>query len=423
MAQVWRARDLRLDRDVAVKVLFGSAARDPARRGRIAREARALASLDHANIVEVYDYGSDAGIDDDVRPYIVMELVEGPDLHQYLASEGRLKPPRFREIIVGVASAIARAHGAGVVHGDLKPANILLDEHGPKVGDFGVARILGEETGTTTAAATPTFAAPEVLRGIRPLPASDVYSLGCIAFQMLTGRPPYDGANGWEVAAKHQDAPLPSVREVAAEVPVELDRAIHSAMQKDPGLRPTVEEFASQLAPEHATVPVTPASGGQEPERTQQLPQPVDLGSVALFGSLATRTWRLRARLGRARSGRVVTAVLIVAIGVVVALVGLGIRTPAPETVAVPDLRGMTTTAASNELAGLGLDIAGVSYVAVTDGEPGLVVTTIPGVGETVEPGTDVHLIAGAEPATPEPAAPDEDEGPGRAKHGKRGRD
>lgn len=427
MAQVWRARDTRLDREVAVKMLFGPATGDVTKRKRIEREARALAALDHPNIVAVYDYGEDAH-DGQVRPYVVMELVDGPDLHRRLSKSGRLDPDESSELLAAVANAVSRAHEAGVIHGDLKPANILLDAHGPKVGDFGVARIVGEESGTTTAAATPSFAAPEVLRGARPLPQSDVYALGCIAFQMLTGRPPYEGANAWEVAIKHQEAPVPSVRDDRPEVSGDLDQVIRSSMAKDPGARPGVASFARQIAAARSTVPVSATMPLRERDVTQTLPRPVDLRSVALFGPFAVWASRMRARLGEAKMRRVVAAATLIVLGAVVAALGFGMRTPAPEQVSVPDVRGLTPAAAAAVLDSTRLDMSGVSYVVVTDGEAGLVVTTIPGTGQTVRPGTDVHLIAGARPATPTPPAGvkdddnDDDEGGARGK-GKRGRD
>src|SRR5207248_1382142 len=118
------------------------------------------------------------------RPYIVTELVDGPDLHKVLAAEGKLDPERVREIMRGVLLGVEVAHRAGIIHGDLKPANVLMGPDGPKVGDFGVARILEEETGTTTVAATPKFASPEILKGHRATPTADVYSAACLGFQL-----------------------------------------------------------------------------------------------------------------------------------------------------------------------------------------------------------------------------------------------
>ena len=233
MAEVWKAHDRRLGRDVAVKILAGPATNDESRRRRIEREAKALAATNHPNIVAVYDYGEEeASPDGECLPYIVMELVDGPDLGRYVAEHGPLPVDETREIMSGVLAAVERAHVSGVVHGDLKPANVFIGPHGPKVGDFGVARILGQETGTTTVAATPTFAAPEVLRGERATPASDVYSAACLTYELLAGRAPYEGASGWEVAQKHFESPPPHVRRVRPDVPSDLDAAIYRGMEK-----------------------------------------------------------------------------------------------------------------------------------------------------------------------------------------------
>src|SRR5438067_9714158 len=166
MSEVWRARDKRLQRDVAVKLIPSGAAREPSRVRRIEREAKAMASINHPNVLAVFDFGTD----ESGSPYIVTEYVDGPDLHKLLLERGKLDPQPAREVMSGVLAGIAVAHEANIVHGDLKPANVLMAPDGPKVGDFGVARVLGEETGTTTIAATPSFAAPEVLKGQRATP-------------------------------------------------------------------------------------------------------------------------------------------------------------------------------------------------------------------------------------------------------------
>lgn len=422
MAEVWRARDLRLNREVAVKVLSGAGARDPSRRRRIEREARALAALNHANIVAVFDYGEESVGAEQVLPYIVMELVDGPDLHEYLETEGRLDSDEAHRLLRGVLSAVGRAHDAGIVHGDLKPANVLMAEDGPKVGDFGVARILDEETGTTTVAATPTFAAPEVLRGGRPTAASDLYSVACLAYQMLTGRPPYEGSNAWEIATKHMDSPLPSVRVSRSEVPVSLDEAIRRGMQKDPRLRhPSAEAFAEALggaqpirraatAGAQATTPMT-APAGVPPQPTEALPP------------RPGRSERLRERWltpGRSKLAAIAAAV----VGAAILL--FGVLSLGTDAVSVPDVRGQTDDAAALTLHRAGFVVSGISYTAITEGEPGLVIRTIPQAGESVEPGSEVHIVAGLQAATPEPSPPpdddrddDRDEDRGRGRKGK----
>lgn len=275
-AEVWRGRDLRLGRPIAVKVLSGPASRDETHRRRIEREAQALARVSHPNVVAIYDYGEDTSAPGTTVPYIVMELVDGPDLARRLAEHGPLSVDDTLRVLGAVLDAIAEAHGIGIVHGDLKAANVFLDSDGPKVGDFGVARILAEETGTTTISATPAYAAPEILRGRRPTIASDLYSAACIAFEALAGHPPYTGQTLSEVSSQHLEAPIPSVLSVRRDVPEALDAAIRRGLAKEPSERfGSAASFAAALRAVEADVatavpaPAAPA----EPTRPQQ-PEP-----------------------------------------------------------------------------------------------------------------------------------------------------
>jgi eukaryotic-like serine/threonine-protein kinase len=444
MAEVWRATDRRLGRDVAVKLLAGPAARDASRRRKIAREAKALATANHPNIVAVYDYGEAPTADDDVMPYIVMELVDGPDLGQHLAARGPLPVDEAREIMRGILAAVERAHVSGVVHGDLKPANVFIGSHGPKVGDFGVARILGEETGTTTVAATPTFAAPEVLRGERASAASDVYSAACITYEMLTGRPPYEGANAWEVAQKHVEEPPPRVRRARSDVPSDLDAAIHRGMEKLPRRRfPSATAFAdaigvhiaaAEAAPavvsDDLTVPVTAATPAR-PDSTEVIagaPRD-DPARAALLGPLAGIGSWFAARRARGRGERRVapSAPLIAGLVAVVALLVLGsvlLLDRGPASIPIPDVTGELLTDASSSLRERGFTVD-VSYQPVTEGEAGRVLETIPSADELVTPGSNVHLVASAFASTPQPVvtkSPVDDDDRPRGR-GKRKRD
>lgn len=400
MADVRRARDRRLNRDVAVKLLSGPSARSAGMRKRIEREARALASLSHPNVISVYDYGAGKGPDGEVRPYLVMELVEGRDLHEHLADSGPLSVEEATALLRAVLAAVDRAHQEGIVHGDIKPANIIMGPNGPKVGDFGVARVLSEESGTTTIAATPTFAAPEVLRGERPSPASDLYSVACVAFQMLTGRPPYEGANAWEVAVKHMEEPVPSVRDHRPEVPSDLDEAIRRCMDKKPNRRlSSARGLSEALRPAPTTIPFASRSSGErpEPQQTEILPDRVDLPAVALLGPLVDAGEWVRERLGpvkrRARGHhRIAGAVLLMVVAVSAALL---LRDGGPELVSVPDVRGMESAAAGAQLRLAGFQ-ADVSFRPVAEGTPDVVIETIPAARTEVEPGSEIHLIASA---------------------------
>jgi serine/threonine-protein kinase len=446
MAEVWRATDRRLARDVAVKLLSGPAARDASRRRKIEREARALAAAHHPNIVAVYDYGEAPTGDDDVLPYIVMELVDGPDLHRYLADKGPLEIDEARGIMHGVLSAIDRAHAAGVVHGDLKPGNVFVGSHGPKVGDFGVARILGEETGTTTVAATPTFAAPEVLRGERATQVSDVYSAACLTFELLAGRAPYEGANAWEIAQKHVAEPPPRLRRLRPDVPADVDAAIQRAMDKRPNKRfesaaafgdaigVAAQPVDTSLPADDRTVPVTSVPESR-PDATEVITGSPDdqermhrvlLGPLAGVGSwFAGRRARARERGGRARRAPSPLIAGVVAIVLVLLLGSLLLRDRGPAELGVPDVVGESLSDASAALADAGF-VVDVSYRPVTEGEAGRVLETIPAPDELVPAGSDVHVIASAFEATPEPVVAsnsrDDDVDEDRPRRGKRKR-
>lgn len=417
MAEVWRARDNRLGRDVAVKILSGPSAREESMRRRIEREARALAAINHQNIISVYDYGEGEGPAGDVQPYIVMELVNGPDLHQYLQANGPLAVDEVRGVMRALLSAVDAAHTAGVVHGDLKPANVIFGADGPKVGDFGVARILAAETGNTTVAATPSFAAPEVLRGSRPGPASDIYSAACMAFEMLTGRPPYEGANSWEVAARHLEDPVPSVRDVNPDVPYDFAEVLRRAMAKNARRRfdspaAFAEALSGTTTAETVAVPPLRTGTAAVDEGTEVLADRPDLVGAAVLGPFAglgrravARAREVRSRLGRAPFLLIVTLLVLLPL-----LVALMLRDPGPEFREVPDVREMSSAAAGAQLRTAGFRVD-VSFRAVTSGEPDVVLETIPGSGAQAEVGSEIHVIASALVRTPEPVTEERDIG------------
>ena len=410
MAEVWRARDLRLGRDVAVKLLWGPAARQSSMRRRIEREARALASLSHRNVVAVYDHGEAEDSDGSPRPYLVMEFVDGVDLHEHLEAQGPMAVDDAAALLRAVLGAVGYAHDKGIVHGDVKPANVVLGPAGPKVGDFGVARILAEETGTTTVAATPSFAAPEVLRGDRATPSSDLYSVACMGYTMLAGHPPYEGANAWDVASKHLEDPVPGLRSIRPDVPPSFENALRRGMDKNPKKRhPTAEAFATTLDDVQAavTAPTPTRPSASRPESTEVLGTGPALVSAAFLGPLAAwgEAVRRRARQAlpasrRTRGVLIASTVLLVALLLAVLMAGGG-----TDTVAVPDVRGAQTAAAVQELSTRGF-LVDVSYRPVVDGETDVVLETIPTTGDTVAPRSRIHIIASALARTPPPATP-----------------
>ncbi|MDH6282356.1 serine/threonine protein kinase/beta-lactam-binding protein with PASTA domain [Rhodococcus sp. LBL1] len=241
MSEVHLGRDLRLSRDVAIKVLRADLARDPTFYLRFRREAQNAAALNHPAIVAVYDTG-EAETDGGPLPYIVMEYVDGDTLRDILRAEGPMAPRRAMEVIADVCAALDFSHRNGIVHRDMKPANIMINRAGAvKVMDFGIARAMadGQSTMTQTAAVigTAQYLSPEQARGDQVDARSDVYSLGCVLYELLTGEPPFKGDSPVAVAYQHvrEDPKTPSL--VNPAVPRALDSVILKAMSKNPANR------------------------------------------------------------------------------------------------------------------------------------------------------------------------------------------
>ena len=208
MAEVHRGRDTRLGRDVAIKVLRPDLARDPSFLNRFRREAQSAAGLNHPSIVAVYDTGQDTAPDGTSQPYIVMEFVEGRTLRDILKAEGRLPARRAMEIAADVCGALDFSHRAGLIHRDVKPANVMITASGAvKVMDFGIARAVADNGATVTQTAnvigTAQYLSPEQARGETVDARSDVYSTGCLLYELVTGVPPFQGDSPVAVAYQH----------------------------------------------------------------------------------------------------------------------------------------------------------------------------------------------------------------------------
>jgi len=306
MATVWRARDIRLDRTVAVKRPHPSAPDDATALHRMSREARAAASLSHPNIVTVYDFG----VDED-GGYLVMELVEGPSLQEAMDQLGGVD---VIDVAVGIAEGLAAIHSAGIIHRDVKPANVILSDHGPLLTDFGIAlnpTTADDVTADGIVVATPSYAAPEVMAGEAPTSRSDVYSLAVVVREMLE-------ASG--------TSPSPDVR-----------RVLESAMAEAPELRPDARALGAALMGATPTVPLAPLEstaipsvGGIDSTLVLESPPPP---AVAAESGVQTRSG----------TRRLATAflVLVLVVLLVVAVWALGTG-DSPEPVAAPTT---TTTA------------------------------------------------------------------------------
>ena len=249
-ADVFLARDQLLNRPVAVKILNATLSQDEAFVQRLRQEAQVVASLNHQNIVGVFDQGEQDG-----APFIVMEYVDGLTLSEILRNEGPLDPDRAASIAIDIAAALDAAHRQGMVHMDVKPGNVLLTKDGPvKLTDFGIAKALneGNETDLTiedgTVLGTATYLSPEQAQGEKVGPRSDVYSLAVVLYEMLSGRPPFTGDNPGEIARQHVEAAPQSLSGMGIEVAQSLEAITFKGLSKKPEHRyPSVRDFAADL--------------------------------------------------------------------------------------------------------------------------------------------------------------------------------
>jgi eukaryotic-like serine/threonine-protein kinase len=236
MATVYRALDTRLDRVVALKVMHQVFAEDDEFVARFIREAKSAARLSHPNVVAVFDQGDDAG-----QVFLAMEYVHGRTLRDLIRERRRLMPQEALSVLQPVLAALSAAHAAGLVHRDVKPENVLLADDGRvKVADFGLARAAANRAATsaTTLIGTVAYLAPEqVTRGVAD-PRSDVYAAGIMLFEMLTGRPPYDGETAISVAYRHANEDVPPPSSLVPETPPQVDALVARATARDPDQRP-----------------------------------------------------------------------------------------------------------------------------------------------------------------------------------------
>jgi serine/threonine-protein kinase len=301
MGLVYRGRDRVLERTVAVKVLPFEHAGNPILVERFSREARAIASLSHPNIVAVFDTGREAG-----ARYLVMEFVSGASLAQLMTDRGSFAPTEAVDIAAQVASALAAAHRAGIIHRDIKPANVMVEPSADvKVLDFGIAHAAADPalTRTSMVLGSAPYIAPEMARGEKADERSDIYSLGCVLYELLTGRPPFTGELPEAVMSQHTSvAPCPP-RELEPTVPAVLDALVVRMLAKRREDRPqTAAELVSELpaslrepSPPVFAAPTAPpprtvaeASGSQPaPEPRRRNPRPWTWLAVAIVAVLA----------------------------------------------------------------------------------------------------------------------------------------
>ncbi|MEO3771965.1 protein kinase [Micromonospora sp. B9E7] len=310
MSVIWRARDEVLDRLVALKVLAPSLAADARFRGMVREEARAAAQLVHPHLTSVHDYGETVDPDGSITSFVVMELLDGEELELRL-TEGPLPWAEAVQVGAQVADALAAAHRLGIVHRDITPANVMMTGTGVKVLDFGIATRIGapdeDEDGETFG--TPAYVAPERLDGAPAQPSTDVYSLGVLLYEALTGRVPYP-ADTWEqLSAALANGPPPTLAELP-ELPPPVARICLRSLARDPADRPTARQVATVLR-DHLLPPDPPTATNRVP--TQPLPpQSFDVAPTS-EGAAAGSGW----------SRRRLALLLILAVGVTLAGVAL----------------------------------------------------------------------------------------------------
>jgi serine/threonine-protein kinase len=290
MAEVYRARDIRLDRIVAIKTLRTDLARDQIFQARFRREAQSAASLNHPSIVAVYDTGEDMTSGVPV-PYIVMEYVDGRTVRDLLQEGHRLLPERSLEIIDGVLRALDYSHQAGIVHRDIKPGNVMVTRNGDvKVMDFGIARAMSDAQATMTQTAqvigTAQYLSPEQARGERVDSRSDLYSTGCLLYELLTGRPPFTGDSPVAIAYQHvRENPVPPSR-VDPDVPPWADGIVLKAMAKSPADRyQTAADMRADLQRAASGMPVAAAP----PTRFDMYPQTQRMGTGTMMAGATSQ--------------------------------------------------------------------------------------------------------------------------------------
>jgi len=434
MGSVYRAVDEHLGRPVAIKVLKRVLADDPMFLERFRREARAAAVVSHPNVATIFDYGERSS-----EPFIVMELVEGETLAERIAREGRLPWREAFAIAEQVARALAAAHASGVVHRDVKPANILMDTSGTvKVTDFGIARAAQATTLTRPGMVlgSANYVAPEQAQANPVGPAADLYSLGCVLFEAVTGATPYQGPNAVAIATQHVSAAVPDPRERVPDLPAKAVAVLMRSLQKEAEARcPSASAMARALAaaraegqaphPDDATVimPAVFPSPSRTPtvmlaSRPSEQHTPPQGWVAPLGGRAARRAGRAARRQGVPRrawlaAGLALGLAALLALPLVVSrqhddpLASRPAGTSPPTTsrasgngaalgtrVRVPPLAGERLGAAVTRLRSLGLSPE-VRFVDAGRDRRGLVVGQDPAPGTGVERGTPVRILIG----------------------------
>ncbi|MFJ6196841.1 Stk1 family PASTA domain-containing Ser/Thr kinase [Micromonospora sp. NPDC092111] len=415
MAEVHRGRDLRLGRDVAIKMLRTDLARDATFQMRFRREAQNAASLNHPAIVAVYDTGEETAPTGETLPFIVMEFVNGRTLKEVLGVEGRLQPRRALEICADMCAALEFSHRHGIIHRDIKPGNVMLTQTGQvKVMDFGIARALasGATTMTQTSAVigTAQYLSPEQARGEAVDARSDVYAAGCVLFELVCGHPPFVGDSPVSVAYQHVREAPPTPSDINPDVNPAVDAIVLKALSKNPLNRyQSAGEMRADLLRAAAGRPVM-ATPVMPQEETAPMPAAGGAGYPTQVAGQPTR--QMPARVGdpqrRKSSAWVIAAFAAVGVLAVIALVAALLMngTGGAQKASVPNLAGKSQQAAFAEIQNAGFVPAVGDPVFDSTCQKGTVVTQDPSAGTSLEENRQVTVnICGGPQEVTIPAA------------------
>jgi eukaryotic-like serine/threonine-protein kinase len=392
MATVFKGTDTVLGRPVAVKVLSPQYSGDANFVTRFRREAQAAASLNHPNLVSVYDTGTDDGVH-----FIVMEFVEAKTLADYLAGGGRIMPERSIEIAEAVCDALSVAHAHGIIHRDIKPANIMITSKGDvKVTDFGIARVIsGADTLAQTAAVlgTASYLSPEQAQSQPVDQRSDIYSLGVALYEMVTGRPPFSGDSPVMVASKHVlEQPTPPSK-LNADVSPELEAVIMKAMAKNPDNRyQDADEMRADL--ERARL-------GQGVQATPLLPESARTQRIAPAGPPTAVLPPAAPEDGGRRRWWIPALIILLILAVLgggLYLLASSLLSTNTGSVTVPDVRGFTQDAATRTLRDAGFEVAPEFQVTANQADVGDVIKQSPDPGTLLDTGKTVTITVGKAP-------------------------
>ena len=401
MANVYLANDTILNRKVAVKVLRGDLSNDEKFIRRFKREAIAASSLSHPNIVEMYDVGEDNG-----NYYIVMEYIDGITLKQQLKKRGTLTPAEAIDVMLQLTDGVSCAHDSYIIHRDLKPQNIMIKDDGTiKITDFGIAMALNgtQVTQTNSVMGSVHYLPPEQASGKGSSTKSDIYSMGVLFYELLTGKLPFRGDNAVEIALKHMKDPFPSIRKAKPEIPQALENVLIKATAKNPNNRyDTVKEMHDDIKtcmdekrknepkwvykyPEHDP---DEKSNFQEEKIKENIKKTRDDEELELKGKQKTKK-------------RVNFFAIIIALLTLVLLGGVGYVAfslkdvvSTPENIKIPDVRGLDVVEAEKVLVNLGFTVTDETKKTYSDDiAKGSVVGTDPAIGRSRPKGTSITLI------------------------------